>query len=168
LSRIDVLVDPLLEKFIVKGGKETELAKMLHGQIAIASAKVAYQVYKQIFNSVRFKKLADKGAFTQRLLWASTSTKNPAYSDVKYIDSLIGKDTVNTVPLETLDDYRDHGKPKNRIEEEVVKAQWMLDQLPELGINIDNLTQQLENEGVEKFSISFDKLMDALEKAVKK
>ena len=168
LSRIDVLVDPLLEKFIVKGGKEAELAKMLHGQIAIASAKVAYQVYKQIFNSVRFKKLADKGAFTQRLLRASTSTKNPAYSDVKYIDSLIGKDTVNTVPLETLDDYRDHGKPKNRIEEEVVKAQWMLDQLPELGINIDNLTQQLENEGVEKFSISFDKLMDALEKAVKK
>jgi transaldolase len=119
-------------------------------------------------DSIRFKKLADKGAFTQRLLWASTSTKNPAYSDVKYIDSLIGKDTVNTVPLETLDDYRDHGKPKDRIEQEVVQAQWMLDQLSELGINIDNLTQQLENEGVEKFSISFDKLMNALEKAVKK
>ena len=98
------------------------------------------------------KKLADKRAFTQRLLWASTSTKSPAYSDVKYIDSLIGKDTVNTVPLETLDDYRDHGKPKDRIEEEVVKAQWMLDQLPALGISIDNLTQQLENEGVENLA----------------
>jgi transaldolase len=168
LSRIDVLVDPLLEKFIVKGGKDAELAKMLHGQIAVASAKVAYQVYKEIFDSIRFNKLVDKGAFTQRLLWASTSTKNPAYSDVKYIDSLIGKDTINTVPLETLDDYRDHGKPKDRIEEEVVKAQWMLDQLPALGISIDNLTQQLENEGVKKFSISFDKLMDALDKAVKK
>jgi transaldolase len=163
LSRIDVLVDPLLEKFIVKGGKDAELAKMLHGQIAVASAKVAYQVYKEIFDSIRFNKLVDKGAFTQRLLWASTSTKNPAYSDVKYIDSLIGKDTINTVPLETLDDYRDHGKPKDRIEEEVVKAQ-----LPALGISIDNLTQQLENEGVKKFSISFDKLMDALDKAVKK
>ncbi len=168
LSRIDVLVDPMLEKFIVKGGKDAELAKMLHGQIAIASAKAAYQIYKELFDSVRFKKLADQGAFTQRLLWASTSTKNPKYSDVLYIDSLIGKDTINTIPLETLDAYRDHGNPKDRIEQEVVKAQWMLDQLPNLSISIDHLTQQLENEGVEKFSISFDKLMKALEKAVQK
>ncbi|MDP2653211.1 MAG: transaldolase [Candidatus Omnitrophota bacterium] len=168
VGRIDVLVDPLLEKFIAQGDKDTDLAKMLHGQVAIASAKAAYQIYKEIFDSARFKKLADKGAATQRLLWASTSTKNPEYSDVKYIESLIGHDTVDTVPLETLDDYRDHGKPQDRIEQEVVKARWMLDQLPKIGISIDQVAQQLENEGVEKFSKSFDKLMKTLGKTVQK
>jgi transaldolase len=168
VSRIDALVDPLLEKLIAQGGKEADLAKMLHGQVAIASAKVAYQIYKEIFCSDRFRKLADKGAHTQRLLWASTSTKNPEYSDVKYIESLIGRDTVDTAPVETLDDYRDHGEPKDRIEQEVVQARWMLDQLPELGLSIDKVTQQLEDEGVEKFSKSFDQLMETLEKAVQK
>ncbi len=117
---------------------------------------------------IGFRRLADKGARTQRLLWASTSTKNPEYSDVKYVEALIGRDTVDTVPVETLDDYRDHGDPKDRIEQEVVKAQRVLDRLPELGINIDEVTQQLEDEGVEKFSRSFDELMEALEKAVRK
>jgi transaldolase len=168
VSRIDALVDPLLEKLIAQGGEDADLAKMLHGQVAIASAKVAYQIYKEIFGSDRFRKLADKGAHTQRLLWASTSTKNPEYSDVKYIESLIGRDTVDTAPVETLDDYRDHGEPKDRIEQEVVKARWMLDRLPELGISIEKVTQQLEDEGVEKFSKSFDKLMETLEKAVQK
>jgi transaldolase len=168
VSRIDTLVDPLLEKLMAKGGEDAELAKMLHGQVAIASAKVAYQVYKEVFGSDRFRKLADKGAPTQRLLWASTSTKNPEYSDVKYIESLIGRDTVDTAPVETLDDYRDHGGPEDRIEQEIVKARWMLDRLPELGISIDKVTQQLEDEGVEKFSKSFDKLMETLEKAVQK
>ncbi|MDD5476020.1 MAG: transaldolase [Syntrophales bacterium] len=166
VSRIDVLVDPLLEKLITQGGKDADLAKMLHGQVAIASAKVAYQIYKEIFDSDRFRKLADKGAQTQRLLWASTGTKNPEYSDVKYIESLIGRDTVDTAPVETLDAYRDHGEPKDRIEQDVVKARWMLDQLPELGISIDKITQQLEDEGVEKFSKSFDNLMDTLGKSV--
>jgi transaldolase len=168
VSRIDVLVDPLLEKLMDQGGEDAESAKMLHGQVAIASAKVAYQIYKEIFDSNRFRKLADKGAPTQRLLWASTSTKNPEYSDVKYIESLIGRDTVDTAPVETLDDYRDHGKPEDRIEQEIVKARWMLDRLPELGISIDKVTQQLEDEGVEKFSNSFDKLMETLEKAAQK
>lgn len=168
VSRIDALVDPLLEKLVAQGGKDANLAKELHGQVAIASAKVAYQIYKEIFNGYRFRKLADKGAPTQRLLWASTSTKNPEYSDVKYIESLIGRDTVNTAPIDTLNDYRDHGEPKDRIEQEVVKARWMLDRLPELGVSIDKVTQQLEDEGVEKFSKSFDKLMETLEKAVQK
>ena len=168
VSRIDALVDPLLEKFIAQGGEDADLAKMLHGQVAVASAKVAYQIYKKIFGSDRFRKLAGKGARTQRLLWASTSTKNPEYSDVKYIESLIGRDTVDTAPVETLDDYRDHGEPKDRIEQEIVKARSMLDRLPELGISIDKVTQQLEDEGVEKFGKSFDKLMEALEKAVQK
>jgi len=167
VSRIDALVDPLLEKCVAQG-KDAALAKMLHGQVAIASAKVAYQIYKEIFDSDRFVKLADKGPLTQRLLWASTSTKNPEYSDVKYIESLIGRDTVDTAPIETLDAYRDHGKPKDRIEQEVVKARWVLDRLPELGISIDKVTQQLEDEGVEKFSNSFDKLMETLEKALQK
>ena len=168
ISRIYALVDPLLEKFFNKGSEDGDLAKMLYGQVAISSAKVAYQIYKESFNSDRFRKLADKGAKTQRLLWASTSTKNLEYSDVKYIESLIGRDTVNTVPVETLDDYRDHGEPKNRIEDEVEKARLMLDRLPELGINLNSVTQQLEDEGVEKFSKYFDNLMETLEKKVQK
>jgi transaldolase len=168
VSRIDALVDPLLEKLIAQGGEDADLAKMLRGQVAIASAKAAYQIYKEIFDSDRFRKLADRGALTQRLLWASTSTKNPEYSDVKYIEALIGRDTVDTAPVETLDAYRDHGEPKDRIEQEVVKARRMLGRLPELGINIDKVTQQLEDEGVEKFSKSFDKLIATLEKAVQK
>jgi transaldolase len=166
VSRIDTLVDPMLEKLIAQGGEDADLARMLHGQVAISSAKVAYEVYKEVFDSDRFKKLADKGAPTQRLLWASTSAKNPQYSDVKYVEALIGRDTIDTVPVETLDDYRDHGEPKDRIEQEAAKARLMLDRLPDLGISIDEVTQQLEDEGVEKFGRSFDKLMEALEKAV--
>jgi len=162
VSRIDALVDPLLEKLIAQGGKEADLAKKVRGQVAIASGKMAYQIYKEIFGSDRFRKLAAQGARVQRLLWASTSTKNPDYSDVKYIEALIGPDTVNTAPLETLDAYRDHGEPKARIEEDVKEARWVLDQLPELGISIDNVTRQLEDEGVEKFCKPFDKLMETL------
>ena len=168
VSRIDALVDPLLEKLIARGGDHGSLAKMMHGRVAIASAKGAYHIYREMFESVRFRKLAEKGALTQRLLWASTSTKNPEYSDVKYVESLIGPNTVDTAPVETLDDYRDHGEPKDRIEQDVVESSRMLDRLPELGINIDKETQQLEDEGVEKFSKSFDKLMATLEKAVQK
>jgi transaldolase len=168
VSRIDTLVDSLLQKTIMDGGDKAVLAKTLRGQVAIASAKVAYQVYEEIFGSDQFRKLADKGARTQRLLWASTSTKNPQYSDVKYIESLIGRDTVNTAPVETIDAYRNHGEPKYRIEQDIVKAQSTLNQLKKLDISIDKVTQQLENEGVEKFSKSFDELMETLEKSVQK
>ena len=164
LSRIDTLVDPLVEKFLDPGGKKTEIAKKVHGQVAISSAKAAYQIYKEIFGSNRFKKLADEGARVQRLLWASTSTKNPDYSDVKYIEELIGSDTVNTVPLETIDAYRDHGDPQLRLEQDVKEANWIMARLPELGISIDKVTQQLENEGVKKFDEPFDKLMETLTK----
>jgi transaldolase len=164
LSRIDTLVDPLVEKFFDSGGKKTEIAKKVRGQVAISSAKVAYQIYQEIFGSNRFKKLADKGARVQRLLWASTSTKNPDYSDVKYIEPLIGPDTVNTIPLETIDAYRDHGDPKARLEQDVKEANWIMARLPELGISIDKLTQQLEDEGIRKFDEPFDKLMEALTK----
>jgi transaldolase len=164
LSRIDSLMDPLVEKFLEQGGEKTEIAKKVHGQIAIASAKAAYQIYKEIFDSDRFKKLTDKGALVQRLLWASTSTKNPDYSDIKYIESLIGPDTVNTVPLKTIDAYRDHGDPKSRLEQDIEEANWVIARLPELGINIDKFTQQLEDEGIKKFDESFDKLMESLTK----
>ena len=168
VSRIDALVDPLLDTLVARGGNNADIAKQLHGHVAIASAKAAYQAYKKSFNSDRFRHLADKGARTQRLLWASTSTKNPKYSDVEYVEALIGRDTVDTAPVETIDAYRDHGAPKDRIEQDVVRARWMLDRLPELGISIDKVTQQLEDEGVDKFSKSFDKLMEALAKVVRK
>ena len=162
VSRIDALVDPLLEKLAAQGGARSELAKKAHGQVAIASAKVAYQIYKEIFGLDRFKRLAGNGARVQRLLWASTSTKNPDYSDVKYIEDLIGPDTIDTIPLETLDAYHDHGDPKARLERDVTEASAILARLPELGISIDEVTQQLEDEGVEKFNQGFDKLMQAL------
>jgi transaldolase len=164
LSRIDVLIDPLLEKLFARGAGEAELAKKVHGRVAVSSAKVAYQTYKEIFGSDRFRDLANKGARVQRLLWASTGTKNPHYSDLKYVESLIGPDTVNTAPVETFDAYRDHGEPKARLEEDVEEARWVLERLPELGIDIDHMTRQLEDEGVEKFDQPFDTLMDTLNK----
>jgi transaldolase len=164
VSRIDALVDSLLEKLITQGGPKADLAKTVQGQIAIASAKMAYQIYKDIFGSDRFKKLVAKDACVQRLLWASTSTKNPDYSDVKYIESLIGPDTINTVPPETIDAYRDHGNPKSRLDQDVKEAAWIMERLPELRISIDKVTQQLEDEGVKKFNEPFDKLMEALTK----
>jgi transaldolase len=164
VSRIDALWIHCWKNSLRKDGPKTGSCKKVHGQIAISSAKMAYQIYKEIFGSDRFKKLADKGARVQRLLWASTSTKNPDYSDIKYIESLIGPDTINTVPPETIDAYRDHGNPKSRLEQDVEEASWIMERLPELGINIDKVTQQLEDEGVKKFNEPFDKLMEALTK----
>ena len=162
VSRIDSLVDRLLEKLIGQGGTSADVAKKVRGQVAVASAKMAYQIYKESLRSEWFHKLADRGARVQRLLWASTSTKNPDYSDLKYVESLIGSDTINTVTVETFDAYRSYGEPAARLGQDVEQAAWVLHRLPELGINIDQVTQQLEDEGVEKFNQSFDKLMNAL------
>jgi len=163
LSRIDVLVDPKLEKIMDSGGNQATAAKNVRGQVAIASAKMAYHIYKRIFSQERFQALAAKGARPQRVLWASTSTKNPEYSDVKYVEALIGPDTVNTVPMETLEAYRDHGNPALRLEEGLDQAASVLQRLPELGIDIHQVTQQLEDEGIEKFNQPYDSLMDTLE-----
>jgi transaldolase len=168
VSRIDALVDPLLEKIVGQGGERAVLAGAALGQVAIASAKAAYQIQKKVFGSERFGKLAARGARIQRLLWASTSTKNPAYKDVKYVEALIGPDTVDTAPLETIDAYRDHGNPKARLEEGLQESRAVLDHLPELGIRIDDVAMQLENEGVEKFKQPFDKLMATLAKSAPK
>ncbi len=164
LSRIDVLGDPMLEEHTLSGGPEADLASELHGQLAVASAKVAYQLSKEIFGDERFKKLASQGARSQRLLWASTSTKNPSYSDVKYVEPLIGPDTVNTMTLETLKNYRDHGAPGRRIEENVDAARRALDELGKLGINMDEVTQTLEDEGVQKFIKPYDRLLETMKR----
>jgi transaldolase len=162
LSRIDVLLDPRLEKLAAAGGPQAQGARDLIGEAAIASAKVAYTIYREIVGGERFKKLAAQGARPQRLLWASTSTKNPAYPDVKYVEPLIGGNTVNTLPPETLNAYRDHGDPADRLTEEVDRAASNLRRLAELGIDLDQATQQLEDEGVEKFNQPFDSLMATL------
>ena len=162
LSRIDVLIDPMVEKLRLEGGSIGEIVAGLHGQVAIASARVAYQFYQEIFGSERFQKLSRQGAHSQRLLWASTSTKNPDYSDIKYVETLIGRATINTIPLETLDAYRDHGKPASQLEEGTEEAYRILEALRQAGIDLDALTQQLEDEGVAKFSQAFEQLMAAL------
>jgi len=154
LSRIDVLVDPMLDE---KGLGD------LKGEVAIASAKKAYEIYKRIFSGPRWEALAAKGAKVQRLLWASTSSKNPTFKDTKYVEALIGPDTVDTVPLETIEAFRDHGIAANTLEEGLDKATETLERLKKGGIDIDKITQQLEDEGIEKFNKPFEKLLQAIE-----
>lgn len=154
LSRIDVLIDPILEE---KG------LGNLKGEVAIASAKEAYQIYKEVFDSEEFKKLENQGAKPQKVLWASTSSKNPAFSDVKYVEALIGPNTINTVPMETIDAFRDHGKAANNLEKDILKASTILQQLKDNGIDIKEITQKLEEEGVDKFNKAYDNLLKAID-----
>ncbi len=163
LSRIDVLLDPQLEKIAQAGGPVAKAAAALTGEVAIASAKVAYSIYQQIFRGDRYLALVIKGARPQRLLWASTSTKNPAYPDTKYVEPLIGAMTINTMPVETVNAYRDHGNPAVRLHEGADNAAADLQRLPELGIDLNQVTQQLEDQGVEKFNQPYDNLMCTLE-----
>ncbi len=154
LSRIDVMIDPIL--------KEKKLDKLV-GEIAIASAKEAYHIYKDIFFSDRFKNLEKKGAKKQKVLWASTSAKDPSFSDVKYVEALIGADTINTLPLATIDAFRDHGKPVATLESNLLKATQELQALKDNGISIDNITQKLEEEGVENFNKAYEILLKAID-----
>lgn len=153
LSRIDVLVDPMLKE---KG------ANHLVGEIAIASAKKAYQIYLDMIASDRYKKLAAKGAQTQRVLWASTSAKDPSFSDVKYVEPLIGKDTINTLPMETIDAFRDHGTVAYTVTEDIEGANKSMEELKKLDIDIDAITQKLENEGIEKFNKAYEQLLKSI------
>jgi transaldolase len=162
LSRIDTLIDPILDEKIKSDSPRAAIAARLRGEIAIASAKVAYEIYKEFFSRERFIRLANKGARTQKLLWASTSTKNPAYEDTKYVETLIGPDTINTVPIETLNAYRDHGHPEQSLDHEVHRAYHLLNKLTLVGIDLDGVTQQLEDEGVAKFITAYDQLMRSL------
>lgn len=163
LSRIDTLVDEQLEAQVRGGGPRAELAKALRGRVAIASAKAAYLAWRELFESDRFRRLEGQGARPQRLLWASTSTKNPAYSDVKYVEALIGPGTVNTLPPETLKAYRDHGEPALRLQDGAVEAPGVLDQLAAAGIDLSQVARRLEAEGVEKFVKPFDHLIKTIE-----
>jgi transaldolase len=162
LSRIDVLVDERLEAIAAEGGERGAKAAALRGESAVASAKQAYRMYREIYAAERFRKLAVQRARPQRLLWASTSTKNPAYSDVKYVEPLIGPETINTMPRKTMDAYRDHGQPAARLEEGVDGAVRKHRHLAELGIDLDQVTAQLEEEGIEKFNRPYDGSMEDL------
>jgi transaldolase len=164
LSRIDVLLDPQLEKIAAEGGEKGQLAESLVGEVALSSAKQAYQLYKEIFAGPRWQALADKGANTQRLLWASTGNKNPKYDDLKYVENLIGPKTVNTIPVETMDIFKEKGQPADRLEQGLNKARQVLADLPKVGIDLNAATQQLEDEGVQKFIEPFGKLIDSVEK----
>jgi transaldolase/glucose-6-phosphate isomerase len=164
VSRIDTAVDKQLDDKIAAANDADQKSRLaaLQGKVAIANAKLAYQHYKRVIASPRWKKLVDKGARVQRLLWASTGTKNKAYSDVLYIEELVGRDTINTVPPATLDAFRDHGKLRDSLEEDVPGAERVLADLSRAGVSLDAITDQLVDEGVKLFADAFDKLLGAV------
>ena len=158
ISRIDTLVDSKLEEKTkaTTDAKQQAFLKDLLGKIAIANGKLTYQRYQKIFSGPRWQALAAKGAQTQRVLWASTSTKNPAYRDVIYVEELIGADTVNTMPPATVDAFRDHGKLRNSLTEDVPAAAKVMDDLERAGISIKEVTDKLTQDGVKLFADAFD------------
>jgi transaldolase/glucose-6-phosphate isomerase len=164
VSRIDSAVDKQLDEKIAKANDPTEKARLqaLKGKIAIANARMAYQEYKKLFSGPRWEKLEAKGAKPQRLLWASTGTKNKEYSDVLYVEELIGKNTVNTVPPATLDAFRDHGKVRDSLEEDIDDARGALTGLEKSGISLDAITADLVKDGVKQFADAADKLYGAV------
>jgi transaldolase len=157
VSRIDTECDRRLDESSAPGAAE------LKGRLAVANARLAYQHYKSVFRGPRWDFLAGKGATPQRVLWASTSTKNPAYPDTVYVEELVGPDTVNTMPEETIAAYQDHGRPLMRLEEDLAAARRLFDELAAAGVDYDELTDTLEREGWEKFSAAFAALLGALE-----
>jgi transaldolase len=156
VSRVDNMVDPLLEK----NGSPAALA--LRGKIAIANTKLAYQRFREIFYGEPFADFRSRGAHVQRPLWGSTGTKNPAYSDVMYLEQLIGPDTVNTVPPKTLAAFRDHGRVRETLTENIAQAEADIAQLPAFGIDLEAITEKLQDDGVAAFADSYDKLLAAL------
>jgi transaldolase len=165
VSRVDTLVDKLLDEKIKASSDPAEQQKLksLQGKAAIANARLVYQEFKRIFSTPRFESLKHAGACVQRPLWASTSTKNPAYRDVLYAEELIGPDTVDTMPLETIQNFRDHGRVRYSIEDDLDGARATLDELEKIGIHYDQITQQLQDEGVKKFADSFHDLFKGIE-----
>src|SRR3954453_1157696 len=158
VSRVDTEADKRLDEI----GSDEALA--LRGKLAIANAKLAYQAYKEIFSGERWEKLAGAGASKQRCLWASTSTKNEDYRDVIYVEELIGAETVNTMPVDTVKAFQDHGEVADTIEKDVDEARALIDKLAEAGVDYDYVVRVLEEEGVQKFSDSFKELLDGVAK----
>jgi transaldolase len=154
VSRVDTEADKRLD---VIGAPE------LKGKLAIANAKLAYERYKEIFSGPRWEPLAAKGATAQRCLWASTSTKNPEYRDVMYVEELIGPETVNTMPVETVEAFQDHGVVAETLEQGLDEARALLDELARVGVDYDDVTDTLEREGVQKFADSFEELLDGIQ-----
>jgi len=167
ISRIDNSVDADVSARLksAKTPEETQKLKNLLGKVAIANGKLAYQRYLKLFSGAGWEKLKAKGAQTQRVLWASTSTKNPAYPDILYVQEMIGPGTVNTIPPATFDAFRDHGQPRETLTEDVEGAKKVMSDLAEAGISIDKITDQLTNDGVRLFEEAFDKLLAAVEKS---
>lgn len=170
ISRIDTLVDSLLNERIKKTTDpgQQERFEALLGKVAIANGKLTYQRYQRIFSGPRWQALASKGAQTQRVLWASTSTKNPAYRDVIYVEELIGPETVDTMPPATVEAFRDHGKVGNTLIEDIPGAQKVMDDLGKAGISMKEVTDKLTDDGVKLFADAFDKLLAAVETSTSK
>ncbi len=158
VSRVDTAVDAELA-----GISDADQAHDLRGSIGIANARVAYGHFANLFGSAQWQKLASAGARPQRLLWASTGTKNPDYRDTLYIEELLGPQTVNTVPPKTLDAFRDHGIAESRLSQNLLVAHKQLSTLLELGINLNQITDRLENEGLQAFADAFDRLMNSID-----
>jgi transaldolase len=164
VSRVDTAVDKTLDQVIAASGdaaRKDEL-RALQGTAAIANARLAYDAYKGIFSGPRWDALANKGARTQRCLWASTSTKNPAYGDVMYVEQLIGPDTVDTMPPQTIDAFLGHGIVERTVDKDVEQARAVFTALERVGISMDAVTLHLQQDGVKSFSASFDELIDAI------
>src|SRR3979409_1537927 len=164
VSRIDSAADKALDEKIARANDPTEKERLaaLKGKIAIANAKLDSHDYQALFSGTRWDKLAAKGAKSQRLLWASTGTKNKDYSDVLYVEELIGPNTINTVPPATLDAFRDHGTPRDSLEENIEDAQHVLDELEKSGVSLDAITAELVKDGVKQFADAADKLYGAV------
>jgi transaldolase/glucose-6-phosphate isomerase len=167
ISRIDTLIDSMLNDKLkaTSDAAQQALLKSVLGKVAIANGKLTYQAYQSIFSGPRWQALAAKGAQTQRVLWASTSTKNPAYRDVIYVEELIGPDTVNTMPPATVDAFRDHGLLRNSLTEDVAGAKKVMDDLARAGISMKQVTDKLTDDGVKLFADAFDKLLAAVAKS---
>jgi len=169
ISRIDSSIDAIVAARLQTEkdpGRQAQLKSIL-GKVAVANGKETYQKYLAIFGTDRWKKLASRGAQTQRVLWASTSTKNPNYSDTLYVDEMIGPDTVNTIPPATLDAFRDHGHPRATLTENVAAANQVMEAVSKLGISMKEVTDKLTDDGVKLFADAFDKLLEAVEKSAK-
>jgi transaldolase len=170
ISRIDTLIDSMLNDRIkgTSDASQQALLRSVLGKVAIANGKLTYQRYQQIFSGPRWQALAAKGAQTQRVLWASTSTKNPAYRDVIYVEELIGPDTVNTMPPATIDAFRDHGLLRNSLTEDIPAAEKAMADLARTGISMKEVTDKLTDDGVKLFADAFDKLLAAVAKSTSK
>jgi transaldolase/glucose-6-phosphate isomerase len=166
VSRIDTLVDSKIEALLkTAGGPQKDLLASIEGKIAIANAKLTYKKYQELFGGARWKAIAAKGGQTQRLLWASTSTKNPKYRDVLYVEELIGADTVDTIPPATFEAFRDHGRLRNSLTEDVPGAAKTMDDLAKAGISMKEVTEKLLVDGVKLFADAFKTLLDATGKS---